>query len=350
MSRDKLIILGVLVLGVLGFLVYEQSRKDAAIGQPPAVARDLPSISAPDDIDKISLTNGDKGEVVLEKVAVAAGADAGDAGAGGVWRVIQPVNAPANQQNVKDLVANLKELTIAEPINLKLDDDVRKDKQLDAAHGLHVVAWKGADKKVDEIFGKSGTAGQMVVLTAKPDQVWAAKGYSGYLYTKAAKDFRDKTILKFDDGNAAQITIVNPHVLSFTKGDKWVATVDKKPIANLSEEKVKDFLRVYHDLDADEFADGKTLEETGLDKPEATLSVVLKDGAGKYDLLLGKTGTGTDRYVKRAGDDTIYQITTYQSEWLTSTDGSKYTTTTPDAGAAASAAHDGGSKVLHLKK
>jgi hypothetical protein len=344
MSRDKLIILGVLVLGVLGFLVYEQSRKDAAIGQPPALAKDLPSISAPDDIDKISLTNGDKGEVVLEKVADATDASAGDGGAGGVWRVTQPVNAPANQQNVKDLVANLKDLTIEEPINLKLDDDVRKDKQLDPAHGLHVMAWKGADKKVDETFGKSGTAGQLVVLTSKPDQVWAAKGYSGYLYTKAAKDFRDKDILKFDDGNAAQVTIVNPHTLSFTKGDKWVGTVDKKPIANLGEDKVKDFLRVYHALDADEFADGKTLEETGLDKPDATLSVVLKDGAGKYDLLLGKTGTGTDRYVKRAGDDTIYQITTYQAEWLTSTDGSKYATT-PDAGAAASAGPDGGMKV-----
>jgi Domain of unknown function (DUF4340) len=344
MSRDKLIILGVLVLGVLGFLVYEQSRKDAAIGQPSLVAKDFPTISAPDNIDKISLTNGDKGEVVLEKVADPTGAAAGDAGAGGVWQVTKPLIAPANQQNVKDLVANLKELTIDEPINLKLDDDVRKDKQLDPAHGLHVVAWKGSDKKVDETFGKSGTAGQLVVITAKPDQVWAAKGYSGYLYTKEAKDFRDKDILKFDDGNAAQVTIVNTgHTLSFTKGDKWVGIVDRKPIANFSEDKLKDFLRAYKSLDAADFGDEKTLADTGLDKPDATLTVVLKDGAGKYDLLLGKTGSGTDRYVKRAGDDTIYQITSYSAEWLT-TDGSKFAAT-PDAGASTSAAPDGGVKV-----
>jgi len=345
MSRDKLIILGVLVLGVLGFLVYEQSRKDAAIGQPSVVAKDFPSISAPDDIDKISLTNGDKGEVVLEKVADASGAAVGDGGAGGVWQLTKPVTAPANQQTVKDLVANLKDLKVDEPINLKLDDDVRKDKQLDAAHGLHLVAWKGSDKKVDETFGKSGTAGQLVVLTAKPDQVWAAKGYSGYLYTKEAKDYRDKEILKFDDGVAAQVTISNSHgALSFTKSaanGKWAGTMDNKPIANFSEDKVKDMLRSCKGLTADDFADGKSLAETGLDKPEARLTVVLKDGAANYELLVGKTGSGTNRYVKRADDDVIYQLGSYSADWLTS-DASKYVTP-PDGGVGA--APDGGMKV-----
>ena len=65
MSRDKLILVGVVVLGLLGALVYQQSKKDDALGRPTATAADLPSVSAPDDIDKISITIGDKGEVVL---------------------------------------------------------------------------------------------------------------------------------------------------------------------------------------------------------------------------------------------------------------------------------------------
>ncbi|HEX3345854.1 MAG TPA: hypothetical protein VHS09_14820, partial [Polyangiaceae bacterium] len=173
MTRDKLIILGVLVLGLLGFLVYKQSEKDKAIGQPTASAKDYPAISAPDDVDKISLTNGDKGEIVLEKVAAPGAAADADGGSGGVWRVTKPIAAAANQQTVKDLVANMKELKVDSQINLKLDDDVRKDKQLDAAHGVHVVAWKGGDKKLDAIFGKSGQAGELVVLTSQPDKVWA---------------------------------------------------------------------------------------------------------------------------------------------------------------------------------
>src|ERR1700733_16317223 len=98
MSREKLIILGVVVLGLLGILVYEQSRKDAAIGQPPTVAKDFPTINAPDDVDKISLTNGDKGEVVLEKVPDPRGLTTADGGAASVWQMTKPITAPANQQ------------------------------------------------------------------------------------------------------------------------------------------------------------------------------------------------------------------------------------------------------------
>ena len=83
--------------------------------------------------------------------------------------------------------------------------------------------------------------------------------------------------------------------------------------------------------------DGKLLAETGLDKPEATLTIQLKDNAGKYDLLVGKTATGTNRWAKRADDDAIYQITNYNSEWLVS-DTSKYQSAA-DAGAP-----DGGGK------
>jgi hypothetical protein len=340
MSRDKLIIAGVLVFALLGFLVYKQSQKDESLGQPTIASKDFPTISAGEDIDKIDITNGEKGEIVLEKVADPSAPTTGDAGAGGTWKLTKPVVAAANQQTVKDLVANLAKIKVDSQINLKLDDEVKKDKQLDAAHGVHVMAFKGADKKVDETFGKSGPAGQLVVVASAPDKVWAAKDYSAYLYTKEAKDYRDKEIFKFDDGNVAQMTIVNAKgTLSFTKGDKWVGTFDKNAIAGFSEDKVKEMLRTYKALSADDFGDGKSLADTGLDKPEATLSIALKDGAGKYDLLVGKVGTGTDRFAKRAGDDQIFQLTSGTADWLTS-DSSKFT-----APADAGAAPEGGAKV-----
>jgi hypothetical protein len=332
MSRDKLIILGVVILGLLGFAVYKMQQQDAAIGAPTATAKDFPTISASDDIDKISITNGDKGEVVLEKVPDPGAAPTNGAAAT-TWQLTKPLKAAANQQTVKDIVANLKDLKVESQVNLKLDDQVRKDKQLDAAHGVHVVAYKGGDKKLDEIFGKSGPAGELVVVTDKPDQVWAAKGYSSYLYAKEPKDFRDKEILKFDDTSAAQVSIVNAHgTLSFTKGgDGWAGTVDKKAIAHFDGEKVKTMLSAYKTLNADDFGDGKSLADTGLDKPTATVTVELKDGAGNYQLLLGGTATGANRWAKRADSDTIYQISNYASEWAMS-DQSKYQAAV-DAGA-----------------
>ncbi len=336
MSREKLIIVGVVVLGLLGGLVYKQAKNDESLGQPQASATEFPTISASEDVDKISVTNGDKGEVVLEKVPDAKGVST-DGGAPTMWVVTKPVKADANQQTVTDLVANLKDLKVESRVNLKLDDDVRKDKQLDAAHGVHVVAWKGSDKKVDETFGKSGQAGQMVVVADKPDAVWAAKGYSAFLYAKESKDFRKKDILHFDDANASQVTVTNAHgTLSFTKGDsKWAGTANGKPIARFDEEKVKDMLRALKALNAEDFGDGKSLAETGLDKPEATVTVHLKDDAKAPELLVGGVSTGTNRWVKRGDDDTIYQITSYASDWATS-DTSKYQSAAdagaPDAG------------------
>ncbi len=329
MTRDKLIIAGILVLGLLGVLVFQQVKKDEALGHTAMTSTDFPTVSAPDDVDKLSITNGEKGEVVLQRVPDPKG-EATDAGPATMWVLTKPVNAPANQQAVKDILGNLKDVKVESQINLKLDDEVKKEKQLDSVKGVHVVAWKGAEKKADDLFGKSGTAGQLVVAASKPDMVWAAKGFSTYLYTKEAKDFRDKEVLKFDDEKASSVAITNAHgTFAFSKGDKWTGTFDKKPIARFDADKVKDFLRAFKGLSADDFGDGKTVADTGLDKPEATVTVTA-DGK-TYELLVGKVSTGTNRWAKRAADDTIYQITNYAAEWAMG-DSAKYQSAA-DAGA-----------------
>jgi hypothetical protein len=339
MSREKYIIVGLLVLGALGVAVYTQAKRDEAIGKPAAGEAELPTLAVPEDIDKVSIQNGDKTEVVLQSVPDPQGDS--DAGAAIRWVLTAPVKAEASQQAAKDLVANLKDLKAESQVRLHLDDEVRKDKQLDPAHAVHVVAWKGADKKLDALFGKSGAAGQLVVLSDKPDLVWAAKGYSAYLYTKEPKDFRDKEILKFDDGSASQVTIVNSHgTFSFTKGDNWAGTFDKKAIPRFDPEKVKDMLRAYKGLSADDFGDGKSSADTGLDKPDATVTIHLKDDAKVYELAVGTTASGTNRWAKRADGDLIYQITNYASEWAVS-DESKYQAS---ADAGASAGGDAGGK------
>jgi Domain of unknown function (DUF4340) len=336
MSREKLIIAGVVVLGLLGGLVYKQAKNDEDLGKPQAGATEFPTVSAPEDVDKLSITNGDKPEVVLERVADPTGTPT-DAGAPTKWVMTKPVKAEANQQAVTDIVANLKELKAESKVNLKLDDDVRKDKQLDAAHGLHLVAYKGSDKKADETFGKSGPAGQLVVLADKPDAVWAAKGYSAFLYAKDAKDFRKKDIVHFDDAAATQVSVANEHgTFAFTKGDgdKWTGTLNGKAIPRFDGEKVKEMLRAFKGLNAEDFGDGKSLADTGLDKPEAHFSVRLKDDAKDAklpELLVGAVSTGTNRWVKRDDDDQIFQVTSFASDWTTS-DATKFQSAA-DAGA-----------------
>ena len=329
MNNTQKISIGVVVLAVLGFAVYKQAKKDQSIGTATAekTTGELPDIKGSEDVDKIEIKNADKTDVVLEKK--------GDA-----WRVTKPVDFPANQANVKSVLDNLKELKASDVVDPTPTDDVKKTYQLDDAHAVHVIAWKGAEKKVDDFFGKTGGRGQMVMVEGKP-AVYAATGYSSFLYPRDVKNWRDTEILKFDDANAIQVTIdktggeaapsagsdagakkVEPGVFSFTKnGDHWAGTWKGKPIERFDEDKVKEALRAFKALNADDFADGKTAADTGLDHPESTVTVVLKDNSGKYVLKVGKNATGTARYVQKDGSDVIYVISGSSADWTVPEEG-----------------------------
>lgn len=302
MERTSQIGIGLVVLAALAGGVYFKAKQDQKIGTVQTTNAELPAIGATDDLDKISITNADKGEIVLEKK-------------GDKWEVEKPVVAEAHQANVKSLVDNLKELKATDQISQAPSEDMKKDYSFDPAKAVHVVAYKGADKKVDVTFGKSGARGQMAMIGDKPG-IYLVSGYSSYLYTRELKGFRNTEIFKFDDANANQLTVENKNgVLSFTKGDKWAGTAKGKPIANLDEEKVKDAIRAFKALNADGFGDGKTPAETGLDNPEAKITISLKDNAGTYKLNVGKVSSGTERYAQKEGDATVYTITSYISDW-----------------------------------
>ena len=299
-SRDKAIVIGVVVLGGLSFGVYKQSKRDAQLGT--ADKGDLPDVKGTDDLDKIEITNGDKPTVTLQKE-------------GDKWMVM-PVNAPANQGSVKSLLDNVKELKAAEVVAAAADDDVKKSYNLDAAHAIHFVGYKGADKKMDDLFGKSGGRGEIMMVTGKPQAI-AVSGYSGYLYTREAGDWRDKDVFKFDDATASTLTITNKSgKFSFTKGDKWAGTLDGHPIPNFDDSKVTEAVRSLQALTAEGFADpGKGPGDTGLVTPDGTISVSLKDNAGTYTLHVGATSTGASHFAVKDGDATIITVTPAVSGW-----------------------------------
>src|SRR5687767_2691158 len=162
MSQSTKIWIAVVVLAALCGAVYLKMKDDAKIGTSQTTSADLPEIKAPEDIDKISITNGEKGEVVLEKK-------------GSDWRVTKPVDAPASQANVKSIVDNLKDLKAKEVIAATPSEDSKKDYEF-GPKAVKVVAWKGGDKKVDLQFGKSGSRGQMAMVEGKP-AIYAVTGY-----------------------------------------------------------------------------------------------------------------------------------------------------------------------------
>ena len=320
--------LGVLLLASGGLYLAKQNNKAQATSHAASSASaDFPSISVPkDDADKItkleisSPSKDDKTKsitVVLEKK-------------GDDWMVVKPVAAKGNTANVRSLLDNLKELKLKEVIDRGTSS--YDNYEVSDAKAVHVVAWKGADKTTDLYFGKSGSRGQMARVGGK-DGVFIAEKYSSYLYTREVKNWRELGILKFEDANAIQVEVTNKNGLfSFSKnGEKWASSYTKrdkdgslnkkseKEWKGFDEGKVKDLLRAYKGLSAEDFAEEKA--DTGLDKAEENGGVVhikLKDNAGEITVKVGKTAKGTSRYaIKDGGDGTVYTVSSWAADWAT---------------------------------
>jgi hypothetical protein len=298
---------GVLVVLLVGLWVANKSEKDDAMAHSlTAASATLPEIKLPaddaDKITKIEIKNAAKGEVVLEKQ-------------GENWKLTKPVDYPANQQNVKTLIDNVKEIRVKDSIDTGKGQYATYDLEDDKA--VHVQLYKDTAKAVDLYFGKSGTRGQMTRVADK-DGVYVASGYSNYLYTREVKDWRDRDVMKFEDSNVVSVSLVNSNgAFSFSKGegDKWSGTYKGKAISGFDQEKVKDMLRAFKALSADDFAEAdKTPADTGLDKP-ATVAIKLKDEGGTLKVNVGKEVTGKGRYAQKEGNPTVFVLSTYVSDW-----------------------------------
>jgi hypothetical protein len=281
----------------------------------------LPSIAVSkadsDAISKLEIKNADKSSITLEKK-------------GENWEVTAPVSAKANASNVRSLLDNLETLKVKESIDRTAA--TYPQYELTDEKAVHVTAYKGDGKVVDAYFGKSGSRGQLARIGGK-DGVWVVDKYSSYLYTREVKNWRETSILKFEDANVIQASITNANgQLSFSKNDeKWsgsVALRDKdkklekpeKEWKKFDEAKVKDLLRAFKALTAEDFADDKATD-TGLDNAEANGGVIqikLKDNAGDITMKVGKTSKGSSRYaIKEGGDGTVYVISSWSADWAT---------------------------------
>ncbi len=319
-TADKKLYAAIGVLSVLGvalFVTNKKQKEEEATYTLSGQEAQLPKIAVSDDdvkkIDKITLSKaaGEDGGAATEIELVKKGDD---------WEVSKPVEAKANQANVKSLLDNLKTLKVSELID-PAKTGYEKFKVSDT-EGLHAVFMKGTDTALDLRFGENGGRGQMTRVTGK-DGVYAVKGYSSYLYDRDMKGWRDTVIFKFEESAVAAAVVTNEHgTFDFKKdGDKWSAkfkdakTGATKDLEKFDEGKVKDMIRAYKTLNADGFAEkGKTDADLGLDKPTATVELTLSDGA-KREIKVGATAEGTSRWVRASGVSDLVSISSWAADW-----------------------------------
>ena len=306
------------VLAVLGGGLYMTNKKQAEEAKAYSLnarAADLPKIEvSDDDVSKISKVvlhrPGKEGAAAVDVTLVKKGED---------WRLSAPVDAEANQSNVKSMLDNLKSLKVSEVIEpgkadyakYKVSDDL----------GFHLQAFKDDKPVLDAYFGDNGGRGQMTRIAGK-DGVYAVKGYSDYLYNRDVKAWREMSLFKFEEVDVETVNLDNEHgSFNFTKKDgNWVGKF--KPakgtagdIKKFDNSKVLDLIRAYRTLSADNFAEkGKTPADVGLEKPAATLVFTLKDGA-KREVKVGNTAEGSSRWVEVTGKSEIFSISSWAADW-----------------------------------
>jgi hypothetical protein len=308
------------ILAVLGgalFLTNKKQKEEEASYTLSGQAANLPKVAIGEDDVK-----------AIDKIVLTKAAD-GDGGAGhdielqkkdDTWRVARPVEAAANDSNVKSLLDNLKTLKVSELIDA--GKGAYDQYKVSDNKGLHAVFTKGNATVLDAWFGENGGRGQMARL-AGHDGVYAIKGYSSYLYDRDVKGWRDTTLFKFEDTAVNAVTVDNEHgSYAFAKsGDKWTAKYKEpkaaaaKDLERFDDSKLKDMLRAYKGLNADGFADKtKTPADVGLDKPAATVVMTLNDGA-KREVKVGATAEGSSRWVQASGVNDIVSISSWAADW-----------------------------------
>jgi len=323
LSTENKLYISLAVLAVLGGAFVLQSKKEkeeAASYTLSGQAAALPKLELSDDdikkIDKITLSKpatGDAGAAVDVELTKT----------GEDWKITKPIEASANQPNVKSLLDNLKTLKTTELIDGTKNSYAKFGVSDDKA--LHAVFSKGNGVALDLYFGDSGGRGQMTRVAGK-DGVYATKGYSSFLYSRDVKGWRDMAILKFEDPDVTNVSIDNANGSFAFVYDKGKTTKNEfkkgkdgaaAPIKNYDESKLVDLLRAYKALNADNFADkSKTEADVGLDKPLATIQFTLKDGA-KRQVRVGATSEGSSHWVKVTGSEEIWSVSSWAVEWAT---------------------------------
>ncbi|MBI5059455.1 DUF4340 domain-containing protein [candidate division KSB1 bacterium] len=227
---------------------------------------------------------------------------------GETWRVKKPIDYPANDRSVGQLLGKLKEMNMLALITEKPEKFA--EYQVDDSAGVKVRLSDG--NKVEEfILGRPGPTGTTTYSRSKDNEVWEIGGNQTSTFKKKPKDWRDKTITDFDANTIQKLVLRSPTettTLSFVdstwKLESGATKFDaEKPL-------VERVTRLLAKMSSVDFAD--TLKTDAFNHAEFQLSAQLNTGES-VDLRMMPTDTTANQYFVRkqgaASDFIIYKST-----------------------------------------
>ncbi len=290
-------ILGVLLLGLVAYLYFVDSKK------PVDQAEEKAKVFAGLEADKIE-------EIKIETVA---GGTAVAQRAADGWKLVNPTPARADDSELSSITSNLASVTVERVVDeapKNLGDYGLKEPVVQVTFKT-----KGAKNyRTLDLGTKTPTGSDMYARVDGDKKVFLVQSYLDSTFNKKPFDLRDKKVLNFDRDKVDRIEVADgDKLLTLAKaGGEWrvAAPVEARGDFGAIEQLISRVQSAQMKSVASEAA--TALKEYGLDKPATTVTLGL--GSARAALAIGKKADGGDLYAR---DVSKSQVVTVGADLLT---------------------------------
>ncbi|MBI2894649.1 MAG: DUF4340 domain-containing protein [Deltaproteobacteria bacterium] len=299
MKKNRIFI-GLGVLAALLVALYASSREKA----PERFRSPFDKVKL-EDVDSLQIQRADDDQPTVMKRE------------GESWRVVAPIEGPADGRAVKTALEKLRDLEVVDLASESGEAHVSLE--VDEEHAVHVIAKKGERVLADLLVGAFKSSFTMIRRPGR-DPTYRATGSIKYVFNKALKDWRDRVIFDLEAEKFARVEFHSSNGdFAFNRGDgDWA--VDGPTIPEFDFHKVSSIVTSLAKLRATDFAEPTvTREQAGLGDGASTVRIRLKENGGELTLRIGAShmsGTQEQFYCQREGVDTIFLISKYLANRL----------------------------------
>jgi hypothetical protein len=299
--KNRIAIGGVAFFVLLGLTLWAVNKRD----QKPTGSGELPAI----DVDKgsitsLEITRAENQRVVLTKVD-------------GLWRVTEPLDAAADQNNAEAALNRLADLNVVRVVATQPENYARL--QVDEASAVQVIAKAGEETLTHLVVGKYGNGVTMLRIDDHTE-VFGASGSLRYAFDRELKAWRDRMVVRVDAADVQTLRFESANgTFAFQREDEgWSAVEGQDDLGDFDPKQVDGSLSTAARLTASDFAPADTSPaRAGLTEPQATVTLTLASDASPTVLELGQnTEEAGELYLRRQGEPTIYVISSYLADRL----------------------------------
>jgi len=268
--------------------------------------RPIPKLKA-DAFDTLEVTKGGATTVMKKQ--------------GDGYQIVKPIDYAADKDGAKSAFEAIEKIEFHDIVS----DQKSRHNEFEVGDGSLRVAVKKGDKLLADMHVGKTANDETLVRIAGKDDVWAATGFFKYQLDKDTLGWRDKHIAKFQDNEADKIEVVHktrgrivvsrPAPSDAGATPEWRVVESSVKVEPFDKMAPPDLVTAFSTLLANEFADNAKPAETGLDSPENTVTVTLRNGT-QYRVLIGKKKGEDDGYVKMVDKPQVFLIKKYTFDRL----------------------------------